>query len=62
MSFVLGVLALCLLLEGAVPLLWPDFFRRRMAQMSEMTPGQLRFLGLAMCAASAVIGAIAYFA
>ena len=61
MSFILGVLALCLFLEGVVPLLWPDFFRRRMAQMGEMAPGQLRFVGLAMCVAAGVMGAVAYF-
>lgn len=59
MSLILGALALCLLMEGMIPLLWPDFFRRRLAQMGEMTAGQLRFVGLVMSAAGLLLGALA---
>lgn len=59
MNWLLGLLALCLLLEGVMPLLWPEFFRQRMAQMGAMAPGQLRFVGLAMCVAGLLLGALA---
>ena len=61
MSWMLGLLALCLLMEGVIPLLWPEFFRRRLAQMSQMAPGQLRFIGLAMCVGGGLLGALALF-
>ena len=59
MSLLLGVVALCLLLEGAIPLLAPDLFRRRMEEMAKMAPGQLRFVGLIMCAAGFILGVLA---
>ena len=54
-AILLGFLAAAFLLEGLFPLLFPDFFRRRLAQMAEMTPGQLRFVGLTLCGTGAAL-------
>ena len=39
-------LALVLVIEGLLPLLFPDRWRRTFAQLLELNDGQLRFFGL----------------
>lgn len=46
MSFVLAVVGACLILEGALPLLAPKLWRKRMTEMLALSPGQLRSVGL----------------
>ena len=46
MSFALAVVGACLILEGALPLLAPKLWRRRMAVLFALSPGQLRSVGL----------------
>jgi uncharacterized protein YjeT (DUF2065 family) len=43
----LSVLALVLVLEGVLPLVAPRVWREAFRKMTEMTDGQLRFIGLA---------------
>ena len=42
----MGLLSIAFMLEGMAPLMFPEQIRRRLAQIAEMTPGQLRFVGL----------------
>ena len=42
----LGALALMLVLEGVLPFLAPALWRETFRKMTEMSDGQLRFVGL----------------
>ena len=46
-SELLSALALVLVLEGIMPFLVPGIWREGFRKMTEMSDGQLRFLGLA---------------
>ena len=46
-STLLMALALMLLLEGALPFLMPRVWRDTFRRLTEMTDGQIRFVGLA---------------
>lgn len=42
----LMALALMLILEGVLPFLAPDFWRETFRRITQMTDGQIRFVGL----------------
>ncbi len=42
----LSALALVLVLEGVLPFLIPDLWRETFRKLTEMSDGQLRFIGL----------------
>ena len=42
----IAALALMLVLEGVLPFLAPDLWRETFRKMTEMSDGQLRFIGL----------------
>ena len=46
-SWLLGALALMLILEGLLPFLRPGLWRRLFESALQMNDGQIRFLGLA---------------
>jgi uncharacterized protein YjeT (DUF2065 family) len=46
-STLLMALALMLVLEGALPFLMPRLWRDTFRRLTEMTDGQIRFVGLA---------------
>jgi uncharacterized protein len=45
-EWLLGALALTLVLEGLLPLLNPGGWRRTFERVMQLTDGQLRFMGL----------------
>ena len=45
-KYVLTALALMLIIEGALPFLAPGFWRATFRRITEMSDGQLRFIGL----------------
>ncbi len=45
-KIVLTALALMLIIEGALPFLAPGFWRETFRRITEMSDGQLRFIGL----------------
>jgi uncharacterized protein YjeT (DUF2065 family) len=52
----LAALALVLVIEGVLPLLAPRVWRESFSRLTELTDGQLRFIGLV----AIVVGAAGY--
>jgi hypothetical protein len=58
-NWLIGALALMLILEGMLPLLSPATWRRVFEQALRLTDGQLRFLGLISVGAGLLLFAFA---
>ncbi|HEX8009567.1 MAG TPA: DUF2065 domain-containing protein [Casimicrobiaceae bacterium] len=56
----LAALALVLVLEGLLPLLAPGTWREAFRRLTELTDGQLRFVGLASIAIGAILLVLVY--
>lgn len=59
MSVLIAALGFALLLEGAPLLLFPRRWRGWVRLLSRMPPGRLRFVGLMMSVAGALVAAFA---
>jgi uncharacterized protein YjeT (DUF2065 family) len=56
----LAACGLVLVLEGLLPLLAPDTWRDAFRRLTELTDGQLRFIGLISIAIGAIILGVVY--
>ena len=56
----LAACALVLVLEGLLPLLAPDTWREAFRRLTELSDGQLRFIGLLSTAIGAILLLIVY--
>ncbi|HZI85039.1 MAG TPA: DUF2065 domain-containing protein [Casimicrobiaceae bacterium] len=56
----LAACGLVLVLEGLLPLLAPDTWREAFRRLTELTDGQLRFIGLMSMAIGAIILLVVY--
>jgi len=56
----LAACALVLVLEGLLPLLAPDTWRQAFRRLTELSDGQLRFIGLLSTAIGAILLLIVY--
>jgi uncharacterized protein len=56
----LAACALVLVLEGLLPLLAPGTWREAFRKLTELTDGQLRFIGLISLVIGAILLAIVY--
>jgi hypothetical protein len=56
----LAACGLVLVLEGLLPLLAPDTWRDAFRRLTELTDGQLRFVGLISIAIGAIILGVVY--
>jgi uncharacterized protein YjeT (DUF2065 family) len=54
-DFMLGALALMLILEGLLPFVSPQVWRQVFERAMRMTDGQIRFLGLTCMVAGSVL-------
>ena len=56
----LAACALVLVLEGLLPLLAPDTWREAFRRLTELSDGQLRFIGLISTAIGAILLLVVY--
>ena len=54
-KMLLSALALVLIIEGILPFLLPGFWREAFRRLTEMTDGQVRFLGLSAMLAGVLL-------
>ncbi len=54
-DLLLGALALMLVLEGLLPFLSPQSWRRMFSRVLQMSDGQIRFMGLASIGAGVLL-------
>ena len=54
-NILLTALALMLIIEGVLPFLLPDFWRTTFRRLTEMSDGQVRFIGLTSMIAGVVL-------
>ena len=55
LDWLLGALALMLIVEGLLPLARPELWRKVFESALQMTDGQLRFIGLASVVAGTLL-------
>ena len=53
--FILTAFALVLIIEGVLPFLLPSLWREAFRRLTEMTDGQVRFLGLSSMVAGVLL-------
>ncbi len=61
LDWLLGALALMLILEGLLPFARPGLWRKVFESAMQLTDGQIRFIGLASVLAGLVLLAVARF-
>ena len=52
---ILTAIALYLIIEGMIPFVGPDFFRRTVARLSELNDNHLRMTGLTIMASGVLL-------